>query len=269
MKKSLLFIFTALYSLLAFSQANVVFYHENNRPFTLIIDGIAQNVSPKSNIKVTDINMSMMDVEIQFNNGKIAHRMVMSTQGMEITYKIKRNPDTGLPFIYFDRETSISKVTYRNQFVIQYQVPVQVHDDNSHHEDVTNSGVILNNHNYNDKNHDHHHNNNTNDEVIIIDDRCLAMDKVSFEQAKQAIKRKPFASSKMTTAKQILDHNCLNVAQVKQIALLFTFEDDKLEFVKAAYPQTVNQHKFYLVNDIFTFSRSIENLDKYIKAQRR
>lgn len=255
MKKYILFIFVAFSISFSFAQSNVIFYQENNRPFTLIINGIAQNISPKSNIKVINVDVDILDVEIQFKNGRIAQRMIMSTQGMEITYKVKRNQDTGQPFIYFDKETSIGRgLTYRNQFVIQYQA--QNNNNNNHH--------------HNDNNHNHHHNdhvNNNTNEVIIIENECLAMDNASFGRAKQSVKSKSFSSSKMTAAKQVLQNNCLDVTQVKQMAGLFTFEEDKLEFVKAAYHQTTNQHEFYLVNDIFTFSQSIENLDRYIKSQ--
>lgn len=248
MKKYILSIFVAFAISFSFAQSNVIFYQENNRPFTLIINGIAQNISPKSNIKVTDVNIDMLDVEIQFKNGRVAHRMIMSTQGMEITYKVRRNPDTGQPFIYFDKEVSIGRgLTYRNQFVIHYHDQIQNNNNHNHH-------------------HNDHVNNNTN-EVIIIEHDCLAMDDASFGRAKQSVKSKSFSSSKMTAAKQVLQNNCLDVTQVKQMASLFTFEEDKLEFVKAAYHQTTNQHEFYLVNDIFTFSQSIENLDRYIKSQ--
>lgn len=257
MKKYILSIFVAFAISFSFAQSNVIFYQENNRPFTLIINGIAQNISPKSNIKVTDIDVDILDVKIQFNNGRIAQRMIMSTQGLEITYKVKRNLDTGQPFIYFDKEVSIGRgLTYLNQFIIQYQDQIQNNNNHNNH------------HNHHNHHHNDHVNNNTN-EVIIIEHDCLAMDNTSFNRAKNSVKSKSFSSSKMTAAKQVIQNNCLSVTQVKQMARLFTFEEDKLEFVKAAYHQTTNQHEYYLVNDIFTFSQSIENLDRYIKLQNK
>jgi hypothetical protein len=46
--------------------------------------------------------------------------------------------------------------------------------------------------------------------------------------------------------------------------LLFTFENNRLDFAKFAYAYTFDTGNYYLVNDAFTFETSIDELNAYI-----
>lgn len=93
------------------------------------------------------------------------------------------------------------------------------------------------------------------------------MDPDAFRAAKNSIDSKSFEDSKMTLAKQIIRSNCLSVGQVKEIILLFSFEDTRLEFAKFAYAYTCDIGNYFMVNDAFTFESTIEELDEYIQAR--
>ena len=93
------------------------------------------------------------------------------------------------------------------------------------------------------------------------------MDASAFQSAKRSIKSKSFEDTKMTLAKQIAKANCLSVAQVKEILELFTFEDNKLEYAKFVYDYTCDVGNFYLVNDVFTFESTVEELDAYLSTK--
>jgi hypothetical protein len=88
----------------------------------------------------------------------------------------------------------------------------------------------------------------------------------SFSQAKQSISAKSFEADKLSMAKQLAGSNCLKSSQVKEIMLLFSFEDSKLDFAKYAYHHTSDINNYYTVNDAFTFSASIDNLNNYINS---
>lgn len=90
-----------------------------------------------------------------------------------------------------------------------------------------------------------------------------------FESMKSSIASKTFEDSKMTIAKQILNNNCLLAGQVKEIMMLFTFEDSRLDFAKYAYGRTYDLGNYYKVNDAFTFESSIDELNSYISTFRR
>jgi hypothetical protein len=58
------------------------------------------------------------------------------------------------------------------------------------------------------------------------------------------------------------------VSQVKQVMLLFTFEETRLDFARFAYDHTYDIGNYFMVNDAFTFETSIEELNAYIQSRR-
>lgn len=105
-----------------------------------------------------------------------------------------------------------------------------------------------------------------NDNVMVVEEPapCPAMGPGEFSDACGSIRSKSFSDSKMTLAKQIVRGHCVTANQVHDMAKLFSFEDDRLEFAKYAYDFTVDQNHYFKVNDAFTFESSIEELDEYI-----
>lgn len=100
----------------------------------------------------------------------------------------------------------------------------------------------------------------------IPDDGCngASMSPSEFTSAKGSINSKTFEDSKLSIAKQITKANCLSAAQVKEIMLLFTYEDSKLDFAKFAYPYTFDKGNYFKVNDAFEFESTIEELQDFI-----
>lgn len=91
------------------------------------------------------------------------------------------------------------------------------------------------------------------------------MSQGDFESAKRSINEKSFEDSKLTIAKQIIGSNCIVASQVKEIMLLFNFEETRLDFAKHAYKYTYDINNYYKVNDAFTFESSIEELNEHIE----
>lgn len=94
----------------------------------------------------------------------------------------------------------------------------------------------------------------------------MPMTHEDYEGAKQTITAKDFESDKLTIAKQIASSNCLSAGEVKGIMLLFTYEDSKLDFAKYAYTHTYDKGNYYKVNDAFQFSSSTDALNQYINS---
>lgn len=90
-----------------------------------------------------------------------------------------------------------------------------------------------------------------------------------FADAKKSISSKSFEDSKITMAKQVIKANCLSTTQVKEIMMLFSFEDTKLDLAKFAYDRTTDPNNYYKLNDAFTFESSIEELDKYVESHKK
>jgi hypothetical protein len=96
---------------------------------------------------------------------------------------------------------------------------------------------------------------------------CAPMDASTFASAKKSIAAKSFAEEQQTTARQILRGNCMSTDQVMEVMGLFSFEENKLEFAKAAYDRCSDPNNYWKVNDAFTFSDSIEELDAFLQKK--
>ncbi len=81
---------------------------------------------------------------------------------------------------------------------------------------------------------------------------------------KRMVAKEDFEDDKLALAKQAIPGTNMTAMQLAEIARVFSFEDTKLEFLKFAYPFCIDQNKYYLVNDVFSFSTSKDELRKYI-----
>lgn len=89
-----------------------------------------------------------------------------------------------------------------------------------------------------------------------------------FESVKEQIRKEWFESSRLISVKTIIDKNSFTVQQVKEMMLLFTFENNRLEVAKSAYRNTVDKHRYFELNDVFNFSSSRDELARFIRESR-
>jgi hypothetical protein len=92
----------------------------------------------------------------------------------------------------------------------------------------------------------------------------VAMGTSSFAQAKTSISSKSFSDSKMTTAKQITQTNCLTAQQIKEITELFDFDEDRVTYASFAHKRCVDPQNYFIINDAFQFESSIDELNQNI-----
>lgn len=91
------------------------------------------------------------------------------------------------------------------------------------------------------------------------------MSSADFDKAKKSVSGQSFEDGKLKVAKQVLNTNCMSVAQVKEIMALFSFEETKLDWAKFAYGKTTDPQNYYQLNDGFTYSTSVDDLNEYIE----
>lgn len=89
-----------------------------------------------------------------------------------------------------------------------------------------------------------------------------------FKNVLQAIQKEWLESNKLKSASQIVKGNNLTTAQVEQILLLFSFENNKLDIAKQAYANTVDKRNYSMLFDVFSFSSSKTELERYIQRYR-
>ena len=90
------------------------------------------------------------------------------------------------------------------------------------------------------------------------------MNPKDFEKAVQLISDETFDSKRLTVAKRIITDNKMSVKQIADICKLFTFEANRLEFAKYAYRFCVDPNRYFLLDEVFTYSSSKEELFDYI-----
>lgn len=95
----------------------------------------------------------------------------------------------------------------------------------------------------------------------------LGMSGANFNAALSTIKKQSFEETRLKTAKQVINDNCLNVDQIIQIANTFSFEDNKLEFAKYAYDYCTEPKNYFKLNGIFSFSSNVDELSDYIQSR--
>jgi hypothetical protein len=95
-----------------------------------------------------------------------------------------------------------------------------------------------------------------------------AVSEHSFSSIVQTLRREYSENSRLVLAKQIVDRNYFTTQQVKYILQLFPFEHHKLELAKYAYRNTTDQRNYFSVYDVFSYSRSKEELADYIRRYR-
>ncbi|OSZ80635.1 hypothetical protein CAP36_05115 [Chitinophagaceae bacterium IBVUCB2] len=89
-----------------------------------------------------------------------------------------------------------------------------------------------------------------------------------FESVKEQIRKEWFESSRLVSVKTIISKNNFTTQQVKEMMLLFTFENNRLEVAKAAYRRTVDKQRYFELNDAFTYSSSRDELARFIRESR-
>lgn len=95
------------------------------------------------------------------------------------------------------------------------------------------------------------------------------MDQSTFASAQSTINNQTFEDNKLQVAQQVLGSNCMTSAQVASLMQAFTFEDTKLQFAKFAYGRTFDIGNYFVVNNAFDFSSSVDELNAFIASQPR
>lgn len=103
------------------------------------------------------------------------------------------------------------------------------------------------------------------DDPGFEDNYSRAMNNNDFAQAKESLRREWFENTRLQAAKQIIDQNYFTSKQVKEMVLLFTFENNRLDIAKYAYGKTVDKGNYFVMKDAFTFNSNKEKLSEYIR----
>ena len=93
------------------------------------------------------------------------------------------------------------------------------------------------------------------------------MNSGDFNSALETIKNQGFDETRLKTAKQIAQSNCLNTTQIASICQIFGFEESKLDFAKFAFDACVEPRNYFKINNVFSFSSSVDELTEYVSRR--
>jgi hypothetical protein len=93
------------------------------------------------------------------------------------------------------------------------------------------------------------------------------MNHVDFRFLRDAMLDASFDNTRLSIAKNALNHHRLSSRQVADLALLFSFESNRLEFVKRAYHRVVDPGSYYIVYTALKYDSSKRSLDRYINSR--
>ena len=309
---------------------NLIIYSQDGFKFTVILNGIRQNASPETNVKVTGLNATNYQVKVIFENkmadlDQNAYLMYGGnpTQNTEYSYAIKGTKDklklkfqSAAPF-----EVSAPPPVDPQQTVVTYS-PVDVVAVNTGGVSTTTTtttntvgtttNAVGNSVGMNVNGVGVGISINVTDptmmgttgvtsgstttttsttttsssggtmsggDVVIHDNNAYVlpgysgvygcpypMGQSDFESAKQSISSKGFDESKLTIAKQIIGSNCMLCSQIKEMMLLLSFEESRLDLAKFAWSHNLDRGNYYKLNDAFTFETSIDELNQYTQS---
>ncbi|MDJ1482649.1 DUF4476 domain-containing protein [Cytophagaceae bacterium YF14B1] len=88
-----------------------------------------------------------------------------------------------------------------------------------------------------------------------------------FEVLKSNVQQQSFSDTKLTIIQQAVKNRSLSTAQDIELMNLMSFEQDKLKLAKWLYDFTYDQQNYYKVNAAFSFSSTVDELNKYLNSK--
>ncbi len=89
-----------------------------------------------------------------------------------------------------------------------------------------------------------------------------------FFAAQRVLERENFDDARLLYAKRLVDQNMLCAEQVKELARFFSFDNNRLDFVKYAYSNTKDKGNFSVVCNAFSSSYGRDQVMNFIKSCR-
>ena len=111
--------------------------------------------------------------------------------------------------------------------------------------------------------------------VDIVDPYAVAIEEIPVATPEEVsrmvsqLKSESFDDNRSELAQAMVVSKMLSTADIKRLMATFTFEDNKLDFAKFAYPYVADPQNYFQVASGFTFSSNKTDLLNYIKNNPR
>jgi len=282
---------------------NLIIFDQQGEPFYAIVNGVQQNATPQTNVKVTGLTGNPVKVTVMFKDSlipAITKNAYFQDNGSEETYNVVVKKD-GEHVLRFMNVVPIAQAPapVQNQNVVNYSstppppppTSTTVVQQTTTTTTTTDGGMPANvTMNVNGANVGMNMGGVQQTTVVTTTTTTgdqtqqapppppaqaappaptgcqMPMPHDDYESAKRSITAKDFEDTKLTLAKQINGGNCMSAEQIRGIMNLFTFEQSKLDFAKFAYAHCTDKGNYFKVNDAFQFDHSSKELNDYISG---
>ncbi len=276
---------------------NLIIFDQQGEPFYAIVNGVQQNTTPQTNVKITGLSGNTCKVTVMFKDSLIPainKTAYFQNNGTEETYDVIIKKD-GEHVLRFQGVIDIPQTpppSNSNQNVVAYnsapppsnsttvvQQTTTTTTTTSDPNQAANISMSVNGNNVSMNTGGVQQTTvvtttTTTDggmvqpppptQVVQAPPGCVPMMHDDYESAKNSISQKDFEDTKLSLAKQITSSNNLTAEQIRGIMKLFTFENSKLEYAKFAYSRCCDKSNYYKVDDAFEFDASTTELNNYI-----
>jgi Domain of unknown function (DUF4476) len=252
-------------------------FSEDNSQFYVVINGIRQNTSPQSMIRIENVPTPLCNVQILFADNRtpeIQSRIMLSNpvneehDAINLIMALKRSREGNFCRLEFFR----SQPREHNYAPAQGEYVMIFGQDGSggynNNNGYSNNGGGYTNNANNMQNNGYNNQNNGGFVAPPVPPAPSAMDNPTFQSAKQTIINAKFEDTRLSTAKTIAGNNYFTVDQVIEICKLFSFEDTKLDFAKFVFPRTVDNKNYFRVGNVLSFDSNRQALNDFIQSQK-
>lgn len=278
-----------LMSMVAMAQNLTIRTDNSNSRFWLYVDNILQNEYSVSSITVTNLRATscVIRVEMEGREAFCCGRRVMLNNGNN-TYRIYRNgngislqtgPSTRQTVDLVMPYLAPNNNAYNGYCDYTYGASHNGHNythQGSRHE-IYNT-YTYNGNNYNGNYNGNYGNGHTGNAVrpgnvgtrpIVGGAHPVAsgMDPNYFNRMMEELRKESFDSHRKEKAKQFIIGNGINTEQLALVAKLFSFDSDRLDFLKWAYDYCTDKQHYAILSSEFTFSSNADELFRFINQR--
>jgi hypothetical protein len=270
------------------ANADLVIIDKSGQSFYLIIDGVAQNAVPKTQLKIVGVTAAFHELKLLYANGvnvNLQHNVTLELYKQHTAFVTWRKGRKRLEWIEI---TGVNQSHYGGNFEVIMFTPSYIevcylcknpsapgfhyHPDGSIHNNYgMNGGNNAGNQGgYYPPNGNNNGNNQGNQGGYYPPNGNNQQGNTNCQYPLPTIKpildemnNISFSDKKMEYAKDALANKCITSDQAYQIVEAFTFDDDRVKMAKYCYNRMSDQIYANKLLDLFKFSSSRNEVRKY------
>lgn len=277
---NLLFILLTGYVMNAQGVAHCLIYNEDKIPFTVYLNGEKMNETPQDRVRIINLTQNYYKIKIEFATDTIPpiERKIFqltNADGIKVdaVHIIKRNKKGEWGLHWKSQSVAPARIEDKPTVVVvnngvQQTTTTTQEDGNRVSFGVPGGHVSFNTGGSgNSTTRETTTTTTTGGNATAVGaSPCTGniLTQNEFADALKSINARSTEDGKLSSAKQVISANCLNVEMVKSVMKLFTADDKKLEVAKYAYNNTVDKGSYYKLNSEFANESSIDALNNAI-----